>query len=145
MFRLLVISTIILLGVSDLPNYQERAIYLGEKDNVCRFGEVSDSVYLRVNLDGMVTRTFNISGATSCSDGYFRYAKQITPMTGWLHCSRGCVDEEIYFSDTTKRVFYGGELFKMIQKTVVVNPVKIGGLLYDCTILGDGNIQHFGI
>lgn len=81
MFKIFVISTIILLGVSDVPNYQERAIYLGEKDNVCRFGEISDRIFLRVNLDGVVTRTFNISGWTSCSDGYIRYAKQMTPMT----------------------------------------------------------------
>ena len=34
------------------PNYQERAIYLGEKDNVCRFGDYTDRIYIEIEVDG---------------------------------------------------------------------------------------------
>ena len=33
-------------------NYQERALYLGEADNVCYYGEKSDVINLVINIDG---------------------------------------------------------------------------------------------
>ena len=33
-------------------NYQERALFLGEADNVCYYGENSDVIRLVIDIDG---------------------------------------------------------------------------------------------
>ena len=43
-----------------------------------------------------------------------------------------------------RKEYYFGLLQRYILKTTVNNPVKINRGQYNCTILGDGKIQHFG-
>ena len=51
---------------------------------------------------------------------------------------------EIEFHDETRYVLFYGSLLKIIQKTTI-NYAKFYGKDYDCTIRGDGTVQHFGI
>jgi hypothetical protein len=58
--QLLMRSIIILLlsiSLASCMDYQRRAIYLGEKDNVCHYGQQSDKIRLQINLDGLRTKT----------------------------------------------------------------------------------------
>lgn len=36
-------------------------------------------------------------------------------------------------------------IYAVIQKTRIINPVKLDGIMFNCTILGDEKVQHFGI
>ena len=51
------LQAFLILMVLTLPcaaqlNYQERALYLGEGDNVCYYGENSDRINLEIDIDG---------------------------------------------------------------------------------------------
>ena len=54
--------------ISTMPNYQERAIYLSERDNVCRFSPGSDTINVVLNIDGKQTIKFSADGMTYCQD-----------------------------------------------------------------------------
>ena len=52
---------------------------------------------------------------------------------------------EIKFWQETSRVVIFDRTIEVVQKTTVENPISIDGKKYDCTIYGDGTVQHFGI
>ena len=49
------------------------------------------------------------------------------------------------FDDETKTQKMGNIIMKIVQKSVIRTPAKLGGKWYDCKILGDGQVKHFGI
>ena len=50
--KLCLILIVLVLPCAAQLNYQERALYLGEADNVCRYGEDSDRINLEIDIDG---------------------------------------------------------------------------------------------
>ena len=52
--------------ISTMPNYQERAIYLSERDNACIYGS-SDTINVVLNIDGKQTIKGSADGWTHCS------------------------------------------------------------------------------
>ena len=44
---------ILVLPCAAQLNYQERALYLGEGDNVCYYGEKSHRINLVIDIDGL--------------------------------------------------------------------------------------------
>lgn len=79
------ISVIFLVGAQNVPNYQERYIYLSEDDNVCLYRPVGDYIKLAVNVEGGVGRTLDAWVSTGCSNYYITYARQIIPMKTWSY------------------------------------------------------------
>ena len=49
------------------------------------------------------------------------------------------------FDDETKTQKSGNFVIRIVQKSVIRSPTRVGGKLYDCKILGDGVVRHFGI
>ena len=138
----------LILMVLTLPcaaqlNYQERAIYLGEGDNVCKYGSNSDMINLVVNLDDAEIVKDAVWGLTICYEWVLPYSSAISPADVY-HYDEPYKDHEIEFQDETRYVQLYGVIIKIIQKTTI-NSAKFYGKDYDCTIRGDGTVQHFGI
>ena len=127
-----------------MPNYQERAIYLDESDNVCHFGSQCDEINLVFNLDGAQTIKITAGGSTRCRQWVVRDATAIMPAKEWGFVSPEDHDD-IGFQEETSYHHIFGVLHMIIQKSTVVNPAKIRGKLYNCVIFGDGKVQHFGV
>jgi hypothetical protein len=134
---------VLLLTVAAQPNYQERAIYLSTRDNVCSFGEHSDNMQLIINTDGIDTYETEVEGATICSPYQVRPENIIVPGPFCIYINSTKGDYIDFEHETTKDI-YRGVLLKIIQKTTVKNPVKLNKLSYNCVIFGDGTVQHFG-
>ena len=64
--KLCLILIVLVLPCAAQLNYQERALYLGEADNVCRYGEDSDRINLEIDIDGSEEVKASIPGATMC-------------------------------------------------------------------------------
>ena len=75
----------------DLQNFQDRAIYLGENDNVCRESGSPDKIRIIANLDGGETKEMVGDGLTICHKGYIRYADAISTIDSWSYLSQGGV------------------------------------------------------
>jgi hypothetical protein len=139
------ISIILFIGVFGQDNFQQRAIYYSEADNVCHFGEYSDLIRLTVNIDGVETKNMVAYGGTHCDQWILTDAARIQPPSYWLAASEDFKQYYLKFDDETKRVYKFGVLFAIIQKSVMRSPAILNNAPHDCTILGDGTIQHFGI
>jgi hypothetical protein len=55
-----------------------------------------------------------------------------------IYCDRACFAQK----STVHR--FAGEVLAVDQNVTVVNPIKVDSHFYDCTIKGDGEVQHFG-
>ena len=64
--KLCLILFILALPCACQLNYQERAIYIGEGDNVCRYGSASDMIDLLINLDDVEIMKDTADGFTTC-------------------------------------------------------------------------------
>ena len=60
-------------------NYQERAIYLGEGDNVCIYGSASDMINLVINLDDAEIVKDIACGLTGCYEWVLPFSSAIVP------------------------------------------------------------------
>lgn len=136
---------ILFVGVFSQDNFQQRYIYAGEQDNVCHFGEQSDLIRLKINIDGFETKTIVTFGDTQCDNWILTDALRIIPADYWLAISEDSKEYYLTFTDETKRIYMGGALLTIVQKSTVNNPVTLNGQLYSCVIFGDGQVQHFGI
>lgn len=141
---LIKILTLFLLAclINTQPNYQQRAIYYSEQDNVCRFGERSDQVNLIINLNDRETLRRTVRGNTGCDQWTLRYANAISP-SPYLYLLNN--DEKMNFHQEAIRKYSFGVLSHLIQNVTMENPATMNGVQYNCTILGDGTLQHFGI
>lgn len=83
---------------------------------------------------------------TGCSNWYITYAQQITTMDYWTYITHVGKFYTNYFrfNEDSRRVYKEGILTGIIEKVTIINPTVMDGEEYDCTILGDGTIQHFG-
>jgi hypothetical protein len=124
------------------PNYQERIIYIDEKDNVCHYGESSDIVWLNIDMDGKKSTRIAAWAKTGCTDGTINI-QRITPMTYWTYIA--FEDHYIRFNEETSFIAQNGVCLAIIQKTTIINPAKVFSQDYNCMIDGDGELRHFGI
>jgi len=124
-------------------NYQERAIYLGEDDNLCRCGDQYDRINLAINLDDSEVLNINAGGHTFCDPSTLPYSAAIMPAKIY-HYVDPYKQHKIEFNEETRYVYLYGFVIKIIQKTVI-NSATFYGKNYDCTIRGDGKVQHYGV
>lgn len=139
--RALLLLTIF-ASVLSQPNYQERIIYIDEDDNVCRFGENWDTLWLNIDIDGTNSTRFAVWAKTGCRDGISGW-NRIAPMSYWT--SNAFDNYYLQFNEETSYLGQNGVYLGIIQKTTVVNPAKIFDRDYNCVIVGDGEVHHFGI
>lgn len=100
-------------------------------------------IYLDFNLDdGFKFKTFDVWAKTGCRQWYISGKDRIVPMSYWTYIDHPL--HYISFNDETTREGLFGDLLLIYQTTTVINPVQIDGENYNCTILGDGVLQHFG-
>lgn len=50
----------------------------------------------------------------------------------------------IIFDQTTKYIRVAGILLEIIQNSTIRNPTLFSEVPYNCTLYGDGSVQHFG-
>ena len=84
-----------------------------------------------------------IYGETYCSDLPLRYAERLRPGS-WFYVTEYGIDTDINFDQVPTRKYSSGLLSSLVQKVTVKNPVQIYGKEHNCTIMGDGSVQHFG-
>jgi hypothetical protein len=65
-------------------DYQERRIYLSEKDNVCHFGIDSDLIRITIDSEGESLKIIDAWGSTLCTSHGLIDAMKITPAKGWI-------------------------------------------------------------
>lgn len=103
----------------------------------------TDSITVKVILDGIDWFEMPANGGTGCSDGV-KYASMIRPSTYWWAYDKGDYKKnQVFFRDETTKYTSGGVLVGIVQKTRVAN-ATFNGLPYKCRLYGDGKIQHFG-
>jgi hypothetical protein len=133
---------LLLVCVSAEDDFQQRLIYLSERDNVCR--QRTDKVKISVVLDDLDWLDLVGNGGTSCYDG-IKYSDNIKPAkTWWAYIEKDYKNNQVYFQDESMRYTAGGVLMAIVQKSRVTN-ATFNGLPYKCRVYGDGKIQHFGI
>lgn len=147
-FKLITILSLLLLANAQ-PNYQERNVYYNESENSCRHGDYGDKINLIINLDDQERIKREVDGGTWCNPNPIiptRYASCIiTSDKAYLIEGEGrdiVTDLRLNQAATKKYTF--GLLSQLIIKATPANPSKINNKNYDCTIFGDGTIQHFG-
>ena len=140
--KLCLILFILALPCACQLNYQERAIYIGESDNVCRYGDQCDRINLVISLDDSEVLNLNTGGHTMCYSWVLPLSSAIHPATiyGYIEPNE---KHEIEFHEDTSIEEHYGTIFRIVQKTTI-NYATLYGKDYDCTIRGDGTVQHFG-
>lgn len=138
---LFLILMLLALPCAAQPNYQERSLYLGEEDNVCIVGDQYDLINLVINVDDSEILKLTANGYTLCFDWVMPYYRALSPSDGFIY-----VDDShrIIFKEETTYLDHRGVIYNIVQKTTVTSAV-LYGKNYDCTIRGDGKVQHFGI
>ena len=128
------------------PNYQERAIFLSEDDNPCYYGRGTlDKINYIINVPGKETIKQTVTATTMCEKECRIPSKAIWPSDG-MHLSDPGKGHLVYFAQETRYISYRGILYKIINKMTLGGDVKLFGRTdYQCHIVGDGNIQHWGV
>lgn len=122
--------------------YQQRRIYYNEDDNVCRYGASSDKINIVVQLDGNVVISEIVMGNTYCRDWTLRYSDKIIPGQIWGYITKD--GTRLIFKETSKYEYSFGFLASIIQNTRIETAATIIGVMRDCTIVGNGEIFHYG-
>lgn len=141
--QLIVFISLLIITLSQ-PNYQERNVYYSEADNSCRYGDHGDKINLIINLDDKERIKKEIDGGTWCNLNPFfptRYASCIiTSERAYLLED----DTDLRLNQVATKKYTFGLLSQLIIKTTPSNFSKINNKEYNCTIFGDGIIQHYG-
>ena len=146
MMRLSTVFLLFLLAalIAAQPNYQERAIYIGKDDNPCVYSTKMDTVMIIVKLsDREIIRDYAWS-STGCIPDILVPEKAIRPST-FIHYISMTDDYKIYLDDAPRYESYQGLLFRIVERTTI-NWIRLNGKTdYNCVIIGDGKVQHWGI
>ena len=131
--------------VTSQNSFQERAIYLSERDCVCHKGQ-ADKINLIFDIDGKRILKALASAHTQCIPGIARCENCMIPRPWWYFMGASESDEghQVLFNEDTRYVYHSGKLFFIIQKTTIES-AKLFWKDYNCTIQGDGTVQHWGV
>ena len=134
-------------------NYQLRQLYYDGNDNVCHesYPSRKDIIVLIMLFNDRNQLTLFADGGTKCSELARNPWNTVNPSLGWsyfnyerdLHTNV----TRINFNQTYKREYTG--IFPKRPKSITanstfINPVIIEDQHYQCEIIGDGKVQHYG-
>ena len=100
-------------------NFQQRGIYYGEDDNVCRWSPYPDYLYLNINLDGQDLTQRKANAGTFCAVWTWGpYRNKITPRTSWQYADL-YLPVVITFKEETHYTRHLTVATKIVQETTV--------------------------
>jgi hypothetical protein len=73
------------------------------------------------------------------------YKRSIMPADRWLAGGDFFSTYQILLTEETRYVYVFGEIEGIIQKTTVSNPSTFDNKPYNCRIIGDGKVKHYGV
>jgi hypothetical protein len=131
------------MAIQAVPDYQYRILYsIDNQGSICDFGPEEDKIILNFNLDGFKHKRIVANGKTGCSQWLIGGYTRVIPMSYWAY-----IDLPLQYIQFNEAVEYKGPsgMRFIFTKTTIINPARIDGVDYNCTILGNGKYNHFGI
>jgi hypothetical protein len=135
-------ALLVLVAVANAaPNFQQRRLYYNEKDNVCSFGTGFDQAELFITIDGALVRQTVVKSGLFCRVWAWTNADRVAPSPKWSYFTQ---DATFKFDEETVYHRIGAFVLFIDVRTTLRSPAVFAGKEYDCTIVGDGKIYHFG-
>ena len=139
----LLLSVMIVLTVTQ-QNYQRRNIWVGPDDSPCNYGSgTKDKVNLVITVPGKETIKVTVESSTYCDPNILVSSQAINPST-FIDYVDSKAGHHVELKEETQYIFVY-RLMGMMTKTRVDKVKVYGRTDYDCAVVGNGDIYHWGV
>jgi hypothetical protein len=141
--KLILVALLVFVALANsAPNFHRRRLYYSHKDNVCQYGTGFDQIELFITADGVLAKQAVVKSGLFCRVWAWTDAQRVAPSPKWSYFVKGST----FFRFEEEAVYGGLSIFVSFidVKTTLLSPATLDGKEYECTIVGDGKIHHFG-